>query len=1003
MPPDEEPTEPVPPPAGAGLPPVRVFGDYEIVSELGRGGMGIVYRARQKKLKRTVALKMLTGHFGKEEMARFIAEAETVAQLHHSNIVHIYEVGEEGGIPFFSMEYIEAGTLTERLRMKELTVREAAELMLPVARAVHFAHEHGIVHRDLKPGNVLLDAQGAPKVVDFGIAKRLHDDASLTLTGVVVGTPTYMAPEQAKGSSRSAGPTADVYSLGAILYEMLTGRPPFLPDESDTALTMRVITEEPVSPAWHRSDIPRELEAICMMCLQKDPKDRFQSAGVLADDLKRYLNDEPILAKPPTRIRRTVKWMKRHPGRAALYALGLMLLGAGIQRVWEWDRYEREHVIYTAGYELIFGEPKPLKPLSEAERGKATQCLRITRRGRVGKVTRLEMVNSRGHSAVVRRITGGDAMPMVLQGAGGVQSPDERTPEVVSVHCTYAGDRISELTGQDRNDQVQWRIQFDQSSADARSATARFATMRGFEFGVVQGATHARFERDERGRESRVRFYNSRGRPAQNGEGVYGYAFERNEKGFVTRMTNLDAADRPMKNRVGEVMKVFTYNAGGRLERAETRDARGEPVTINGILSIVSIYDAQGNMVRVENRDKADRLISSQANGIAAIAYERNERGELVKISILKLQTDGNLTPLSETRIAYDQWGHPSEKQVKSANGWRSVYENDARGNMVMIQWLTVDGKPGVGPDGWSMLRYKRGPSPTSADWQEEENYYDVKGGKSWAAGGFHHRLSEYNEFGSPVRTMEEDYNETITAFYRYESEREFDQAGRLIRMVGRFLDAKGEPVSGPTVYSGVESEYDEEGREFRVWHTGHDPESSGAPVWLTETVWGVGSLKKKETRQACDAEKMPLEVTVTGVPARVEKTFDDFGRQMVRQVESGFPVEKGFYYRELTIDADGRLAQVVRRTKERTVLPQERVQVLVRQILDGAPETSLRLKVGDEVVSVNGRAVTTMYMFGDGKGANGGAVEVRRNGELLKFENFAPGPLGILMEEVVK
>jgi serine/threonine protein kinase len=261
-----DPSTPVPP-AGKPFAAARVIGGYEIKGELGRGGMGVVYRARQSTLNRVVALKMLTGHYGPDELTRFLAEAETAAGLHHTNIIQIYEVGEVDGAPFFSMEYVESGSLADRLRSGPMEPRDAAQLLISVARALHFAHQNGVVHRDMKPANVLLDPEGVPKVADFGIAKRLTANAALTLSGAIIGTPTYMAPEQAKGTSREVGAAADVYSLGAILYEMLAGRPPFLPEESETALTVRVITEDPVSPAWHNPGIPRDLETVCLKCL----------------------------------------------------------------------------------------------------------------------------------------------------------------------------------------------------------------------------------------------------------------------------------------------------------------------------------------------------------------------------------------------------------------------------------------------------------------------------------------------------------------------------------------------------------------------------------------------------------------------------------------------------------------------------------------------------------------------------------------------------------------
>jgi serine/threonine protein kinase/Tfp pilus assembly protein PilF len=264
--------------------------------------MGVVYRAWQRKLNRIVALKMLTGYYGSPEMKRFFAEAETAAALHHAHIVHVYDVGEHEGAPFFAMEYVEGGSLADRLRGGTLPAREIPQLLIPVARALDFAHKNGVVHRDMKPGNILIDPQGVPKVTDFGIAKRLTASSVLTLSGAVIGTPVYMAPEQARGTSRDVGAAADIYSLGAILYEMLAGRPPFLPEESDTAIMVRVATENPVSPAWHRPGTPRDLETICLKCLAKEPAQRYPSAAAFADDLQRFLDDQPILSRRVSRI-----------------------------------------------------------------------------------------------------------------------------------------------------------------------------------------------------------------------------------------------------------------------------------------------------------------------------------------------------------------------------------------------------------------------------------------------------------------------------------------------------------------------------------------------------------------------------------------------------------------------------------------------------------------------------------------------------------------------------
>jgi serine/threonine protein kinase/Tfp pilus assembly protein PilF len=304
----------------------RVVGGYEIEGELGRGGMGVVFRAWQRKLNRLVALKMLTGYYGPPELKRFFAEAETAAALHHNNIVHIYDVGEHEGAPFFAMEHVEGGSLADRLRKGTPTPQETAQLLIPVARALDFAHTHNVVHRDMKPANILLDPQGVPKVTDFGIAKRLTAESALTLSGAVIGTPVYMAPEQARGTSRDVGAAADIYSLGAILYEMLAGRPPFLPGESDTSIVVRVATENPVSPAWHRPGVSRDLETICLKCLAKEPGERYASAAAVADDLQRFLDDRPILTKRVNRVlRRGRRRLAAIIAIVALLALGIFL------------------------------------------------------------------------------------------------------------------------------------------------------------------------------------------------------------------------------------------------------------------------------------------------------------------------------------------------------------------------------------------------------------------------------------------------------------------------------------------------------------------------------------------------------------------------------------------------------------------------------------------------------------------------------------------------------
>jgi WD40 repeat protein len=318
---------------------------YEVLDELGRGAMGVVYRARQLSLKRPVALKMLlhAGHASPEQRARFRAEAEAVARLQHPNIVQVYEVGEVEGHLYCSLELVGGGSLAQRLTGTPLLSQQPARLTEVLARAVQAAHERGVIHRDLKPANVLLTEDGVPKVADFGLAKRADAPSVRTQSGAVVGTPSYMAPEQAAGES--VGPSADVYALGAVLYECLTGRPPFQgATVLDTLLLVR--TQEPVPPSRLQPRVPRDLETICLKCLEKAPARRFGSALALAEDLRRFLDGRPIQARPVGAWVRLAKWARRRPALATSVAVSaLALVGLlGMALLWNHSelRAERE-------------------------------------------------------------------------------------------------------------------------------------------------------------------------------------------------------------------------------------------------------------------------------------------------------------------------------------------------------------------------------------------------------------------------------------------------------------------------------------------------------------------------------------------------------------------------------------------------------------------------------------------------------------------------------------
>src|SRR5438034_5189930 len=312
------------------------FGDYELLEEIARGGMGVVYKARQVSLDRIVAVKLiLFGQFADEAAARRLrAEAQAAARLQHPNIVAIHEVGDHAGQPFFSMDYVEGQNLADFARDHPLTTRHAAQLLKTIAEAIHYAHQQGIVHRDLKPSNILIDAAFEPHITDFGLAKQLplkseirnqKSEIDLTLSGQVLGSPSYIPPEQASGKRGAIGPHSDIYSLGAILYHLLTGRPPFCA-ETITA-TLRLVAEsDPISPRLLNPSVPRDLETICLKCLEKEPAKRYPTPQALAEDLNRFLRNEPIRTRPVSQPEKLWRWARRKPAFQATSFVAVALL-----------------------------------------------------------------------------------------------------------------------------------------------------------------------------------------------------------------------------------------------------------------------------------------------------------------------------------------------------------------------------------------------------------------------------------------------------------------------------------------------------------------------------------------------------------------------------------------------------------------------------------------------------------------------------------------------------
>jgi len=973
---------------------IKAFGDYEIEGELGRGGMGIVYLARQIELKRRVALKMLTGHYGPDELRRFLDEAETAAGLTHTNIAHIYEVGEHDGIPFFSMEFVEGGSIADRLRKEPLPPRETAQLMISVARAVHYAHQNGVIHRDMKPANVLLDLDGVPKVADFGIAKRLNDDSQLTRTGSIIGTPIYMAPEQASGNSKHVGPPADIYSLGAILYEMLAGRPPFLPEDSEVPITVRVLNDDPVSPAFHNSGIPRDLETICMKCLEKEPHKRYQSAAALAEDLRRYLDDESIQAKPPSTVVGSVKWIRRHPWKFVGTTTGLLVAVAALVLLGRWELYVRPHWEYATQVDWTNGVLEPISKIGLSDASHSESYLRLTRRGRWGQIVKVEVLNPRGNPAVLRRTFNTERIPIYIEGIGGAQPYGEKLTETSTVDFAFAGGDVQEATSRDRTGQVNWRIIYDRIASSGAITRARFVNLRGFEASAAQRASFMEFERDAKGRDTKINFFDAAGKPAANGEGVYGYKIQRDDQGRILSVVNLGANGEPVANRADIIGFALKWENGVRFE---TRDAQGQPVVWKGISAVVTEVDSANNAIRISNLGSDGKPVYDAANEWSVQELKRNENGELTQRTFFKADASGALKQISQTVVSYDEYGHPADIRFVGTASWRSALSYDANGNVTEEKYLNAEGQPINGQKGYAITRTTY--TPSSQGLRTEQTYFDPSGNKTYSTAGYHRFINEYDVTGLLKRQILDEHDPSKYKYFRYVTEPEYDSEGRSRRSVARFEDAEGRlATNADLAYTSEEDNYDEKGRLVNEWKIGSDSQAFGGPILRIDTEWEANGKMKKRIRQVCDANRQPLSVLTNGNAARKEEYFD-FNEQRERIYETGFAEDVvGFANREAKFLAGSLQSVTFTRADGSRV---DSVAVIISQIIPPANQPkSAELKPGDQFIAANGKPVTSAYAYIFSGTFPGGSIEVLRDGHRLRIDGFASGSLGVVLED---
>jgi hypothetical protein len=633
-----------------------VIPGYEILGELGRGGMGVVFKARQMSLGRTVALKVLAaGPFSQPALrARFQVEAEATASLKHAHIVQVYEVGQVEGRPYLVLEYMEGGSLAQQLGGKPQPARQAAQALRTLAQAVQHAHEHGIIHRDLKPANVLVGADGQLKITDFGLAKRILEGAQVTRSGEILGTPAYMAPEQAGGHRTQIEPAVDVYALGAMLYEMLTGRPPFR-DDDPVQTVLQVLSKEPVPCRRLRPEVPRDLETICLHCLEKDPRKRYPSAAALAEDLGRFLDGQPIQAHPVSLGGRLVKWVRRRPARAALLAgsVLLLLLTAGAA-FWYWDAYLRTKIEYYNTVEVRWGGWEGYGPVAKEDVPHRFLTYRLYRRA--GRVEKVEMINGRG-VLTTRHNRGYN-----IGGPEGMCSLEfKRNQE----------EQVVEWIARNKSGHVVWTIHMTVTGKE--KSTGHYTDANGIiRSRSGRGAAYLVRSWSPEGFNTEIRFLDRNGKPQPNDEGIFGKRKVHNRQGLIAEYIFLGPEGEPALHRDGYSRFTQTFDERGNVTVVALFGLDGRPALHRlGFSRMTRAYDAYDNQIEEAYQDTVGRPT---------------------------LQRDG----YAKVKLAYDRHGNRTEWRYLDVHGRPALHRNnyvrrtlayDARGNFTEVAFFGADNK----------------------------------------------------------------------------------------------------------------------------------------------------------------------------------------------------------------------------------------------------------------------------------------------------------------------
>ena len=849
---------------------------YEVEAVLGRGGMGVVYRARQLALNRPVALKMvLAGQYASPELlSRFLTEAEAVASLQHPHIVQVFDLGKCDGNPFFAMEFVDGGNLSDRIAEQPLNFRDAAEMVERLARAVQFAHDRGIIHRDLKPMNVLLTADGTPKIADFGLAKRLHSTTDMTASGAILGTPGYLAPEQARGQTRNVAEPADIYALGVILYELITGRVPFV-GESDVDVLGQVAEGDVPSPAWLRPSVPRDLETICLKCLEKNPKDRYATAAALAADLRNFLYGEPILARRRSRLERALRWIQRRPARA-IAAIALVL--AIVIGVTEWKQYRtrRDYVTETAAlYQNAFPRwsfvREGLTPITEGTAQRRGISFRITRRGARGPVIRLDAINGSGFSTPF-------PIDIALVGAG--EQSASRRESSLEYEWDAAG-KISRIVAKDRSERTVWSFQF--TSRTQGHYVDEYGTPRAL---TGSGATGVKFDFSPEGYTLRKLFCDPLGNPQPNHDGSFGEKFDVDDRGLPVLITNLGFDEQPTLHRVGYVKYRTTFDSMGNLQEVEFLDAEGQPAVVQwGYSKYRYAYDKYGNLAETTFFGP-DGAPAMHRDGYAKYMQEFDDHGNIVSESYFDTAGRPVVTSFGyfRRRASFDERGNRTiaeyfDNQGQPTTGidgfTKAVSKYDEQGNRLEFAVFGRDGNPTMQSNGVSrtVSRYD------TAGNLLETSYYDAQNAPMLLRSGYFRQVATWNEknLQTSIAYLGLEGQPVLHAEGYAVLRRKHDFRGNLIEELYEGVD--GKPIEISDGYAIRRSKY-ESGRQVESAH--FDREGNAVLMRLGYFKW-----KAKFDELGHEVERVYLgtkdeRVMLPDGYSRVASTYDRRGNRVL-------------------------------------------------------------------------------------------------------------------------